>query len=235
MNTNWKPDFFHFRFIFAQTFFSFECTLQWIWRCFFCSLVPFDVFFLLLSLFKYNGFAVIMNSNHVFDIKAQPMEVELKFILTSKKSTFPKRRAGEHTFLYIHIHLCTLRFKLPCSFSLWHSHPLTSFSLIDWWLQPIKLGEGEKKSAREKGRRRIKNANHNNCSVNLCTHPWTQFALALSLSLCLSASLSSLKKHIGWNLAGRWTASADTRMTLLMVWNLVEFSNQFVTLLFDLG
>lgn len=76
-----KPNFpfqVYFCIDICSCFFSFS---QWIrfWLVFFLSLFLFDfknLYILLMlqvfffSRFKYNGFAVIMNSNHVFDIKA---------------------------------------------------------------------------------------------------------------------------------------------------------------------
>lgn len=130
--------------------------------------------------FKYNGFVVIMNSNHVFDIKVRPIE-ELKFVSMSKKAMSQTERAH---FVYTELLSNFIRnfifFVYPMPFILL----FYSFTLaLVWWLHPIKYGRKLKLPL--KIPKKSTDGNHNNCSVNLWARvKSTDFSLFEIFKLC---------------------------------------------------
>lgn len=143
MNVELKSPIYHFRFILVQKFFmcaryngsSFVC-------CFFLlslssrSSRSFDF------LCQYNGFVVIMNSNHVFYIKARPMK-QLKFIGTNTRTTtWTKIQASKWRARYFlmhthtHTHFESFRLDLLVHFHCNPHFPLIFrcfFVFIDWF------------------------------------------------------------------------------------------------------
>lgn len=144
MNVELKGPISHFRFILVQNFLL----------CVRYNGFSFVFFPFIRLLCQYNGFVVIMNSNHVFDIKARPME-QLKFIETNtserEKKQALKQRAG---YILISTHKNTpkaLRLNLPVHFHCYPHFP-TYFSFFIHWL--VLLSTAGKKNARENSKRK---------------------------------------------------------------------------------
>lgn len=145
---------------------------------------------------QYNGFVVIMNSNHVFDIKARPME-QLKFIETNtserEKKQALKQRAG---YILISTHKNTpkaLRLNLPVHFHCYPHFP-TYFSFFIHWL--VLLSTAGKKNARENSKRKkwkkhTQSGNHNSRSVNLRARHENSVMYIVVNCVCLCYGIAS--------------------------------------------